>query len=443
MRIGYRFNNLIGAEVMPLVSVIVPVYNVEKYLRQCIDSILMQTLYDIEIICVDDGSTDQSGKILDEYALADQRIKVIHKANAGYGAAMNTGIDIAEGKYIGIVESDDKIDSHMFENLYIKAEKYDLDFIKSEAFYWYEEIGYLSRIHSKKSDGYFNKVLKEDYRNVFFDFFMNIWTGIYNRDFIKKNEIRFNESAGASYQDNSFWMQTCLYARKAMWLDEAYYYYRQDNPEASVKSTSKMMAMPLEYDYLENLLKKREQYNLLPYCYSMKLFRMRGVYYRIADEKKIEFSNYIREMYDEYKGYIRMNKYIDDFFRYCIEDPIAYANGIILGKQKVREKIGECGGVIIYGAGQFGDIAFRTLYNEGAYNAIKCFAVSDCSKQEGLAGKKVLNILEALKEYPNAMVLVAVAPNGKAYKEMTVNLNRYHVDKYMSMSDILNNFYIL
>ena len=88
---------------VPKVSVIIPVYNVEKYLRECLDSVINQTLKDIEIICVDDGSTDSSGKILDEYAQKDKRIKVIHQENQGLGAAHNVGIDLAKGEYIGFV----------------------------------------------------------------------------------------------------------------------------------------------------------------------------------------------------------------------------------------------------------------------------------------------------------------------------------------------------
>ena len=97
---------------MPKVSVIIPVYNVEKYLRQCLDSVINQTLKDIEIICVDDGSTDNCPNILDEYAAKDARIKIIHKKNEGYGKAMNVGISHASGEYIGIVEPDDYIDSY-------------------------------------------------------------------------------------------------------------------------------------------------------------------------------------------------------------------------------------------------------------------------------------------------------------------------------------------
>lgn len=102
----------------PVISVIVPIYNVEKYLKKCIDSIINQTLKDIEIILVDDGSTDNSPKILDDYAKKDKRVKVIHKENGGQGSARNEGLNIARGKYIGFVDSDDWIDLNMYEELY-------------------------------------------------------------------------------------------------------------------------------------------------------------------------------------------------------------------------------------------------------------------------------------------------------------------------------------
>ena len=103
---------------MPKISIIVPIYNVRAYLPQCLDSIIAQTFSDVEIICVDDGSNDGSENIVDEYAAGDSRIVAIHKPNAGYGAAMNTGLDAATGEYIGIVESDDCITPEMYERLY-------------------------------------------------------------------------------------------------------------------------------------------------------------------------------------------------------------------------------------------------------------------------------------------------------------------------------------
>ncbi|HIU67085.1 MAG TPA: glycosyltransferase, partial [Candidatus Caccomorpha excrementavium] len=109
------------------VSVVVPVCNVEQYLRECLDSIMGQTLREIEIICVNDGSSDSCMDILREYAQADTRIKVINKVNAGYGHTMNLGIDMAQGEYIGIVESDDFVVPEMYQELYDIATAHDLD----------------------------------------------------------------------------------------------------------------------------------------------------------------------------------------------------------------------------------------------------------------------------------------------------------------------------
>ena len=112
---------------MPEISVIVPVYNVEPYLRQCIESIQNQTFQDLEIILVDDGSTDGSGKICREYEKNDQRIRVIHKVNGGLGDARNVGLDVAQGGYIGFVDSDDFIDADMYELLYKNAISHKAD----------------------------------------------------------------------------------------------------------------------------------------------------------------------------------------------------------------------------------------------------------------------------------------------------------------------------
>jgi glycosyltransferase involved in cell wall biosynthesis len=123
----------------PKVSVIVPIYNVEKYLRQCLDSVVNQTLRDIEIICVNDGSPDKCPQIADEYAARDDRIIVIHQPNGGYGVAVNKGIAAATGEYVAIVEPDDFIDSNMYQTLYETAKKNNTDVVKS-AFYIYYDI---------------------------------------------------------------------------------------------------------------------------------------------------------------------------------------------------------------------------------------------------------------------------------------------------------------
>lgn len=111
----------------PKVSVIVPTYNVEKFCRVCYDAIIHQTLQDIEIILVDDGSTDSSGLICDEYALKDLRVKVIHQTNRGLGLSRNSGLEVANGEYVGFVDSDDCVSTQMFQLLYDNARRFDAD----------------------------------------------------------------------------------------------------------------------------------------------------------------------------------------------------------------------------------------------------------------------------------------------------------------------------
>ena len=116
---------------MPKVSIIIPTYNVEAYLKECMDSVTRQTLKDIEIICINDGSTDGSLEILKEYADKDPRIVLVDKENEGYGVGMNIGLDKASGEYIGIVEPDDFVPLNMYEDLYNTAKENDLDFVKA------------------------------------------------------------------------------------------------------------------------------------------------------------------------------------------------------------------------------------------------------------------------------------------------------------------------
>ena len=182
---------------MPKVSVLVPVYNVERYLRECLDSIVNQTLKDIEIICINDGSTDSSLSILEEYAKNDSRIKIIDKSNSGYGISMNIGLDNATGDYVGIIESDDFADLGMFETLYNMAVENKVDLVKSDWYcYWTKN----------NSDIKANAISKELSNRVFstkdepFVLKMQpaIWSGIYKREFLKENDVRFLETPGAS-----------------------------------------------------------------------------------------------------------------------------------------------------------------------------------------------------------------------------------------------------
>lgn len=242
---------------MPKVSVIIPVYNVEKYLRECLDSVVEQTLQDIEIICVNDGSTDNSLEILKEYASNDSRINIIDKPNSGYGHSMNIGIEKATGEYIGIVEPDDYIKQEMYETLYNSAKNNDLDFVKSD---FYRFTGCSDNIklfynQLSKDLSFYNRVINVNEEIMPYYFIMNTWCGIYNRDFIEKYHIRHNETPGASFQDNGFWFQTFVYSKRAMFLNIPFYMNRRDNPNSSVYNPSKILTVCNEFSFIENLLK--------------------------------------------------------------------------------------------------------------------------------------------------------------------------------------------
>lgn len=241
---------------MPKISVLVPVYNVEKYLRECLDSIVNQTLKDIEIICINDGSTDSSAEILIEYQSKDQRIKVINKENSGYGASMNLGLEAAKGEYIGIVESDDFIKNTMFEDLYALASSNDLDMIKSD-FNYYLTSKKQSRTAGLIKRKYNKKVISIKDEPILVKMMPSIWSAIYKRDFLNKNKIRFLETPGASYQDTSFAFKTLTSAKRVMFTNKAYLNYRIDNSNSSVKSKGKVFAICDEWNEITRFLNER------------------------------------------------------------------------------------------------------------------------------------------------------------------------------------------
>jgi glycosyltransferase involved in cell wall biosynthesis len=428
---------------MAKVSVIVPVYNEEKYLAECMDSILAQSLADIEIICVDDGSTDDSRKILDEYAVKDTRIKVLHRSNTGYGATMNAGLDMAKGEYIGIVESDDCVEPEMYEVLYRQAKKENLDIVKSDAFYWMESIGYLEKIHASGLDNYYDRVLCNDDRNRFFDFLMNIWTGIYRHEFLLENNIRFNETPGASYQDNGFWIQTLTFCKRAMWISRAFYKYRQDNPMSSVKRRDKLMDMTKEYEYVAQIMINRHNWQGVYYSNYFRMYRHRGTFLRIADEYKEEFADFVRKDYEIYKEFILNNGYLLNWCRQLYDNPQKVSCDVVQTKRYICDKLQNAESIIIYGAKRVGHIVLKGLYNEGFYNKIFCFAVSKNPQSDLIANKEVMLIQDAVRKVPNPTVIVAVTRGTASYVQMVATLHSLGVFDFIDGTDFEDNYYIL
>lgn len=255
---------------MPKLSVVIPIYNVEKYLRECLDSVLAQTLSDIEIICVDDGSTDSSPVILREYAAKDSRVKVISKPNSGYGHTMNTGFDAASGEYIGIVESDDVIPPDMYETLCREADAHRCDVVKADFRTFVDENGQrrftLRPLAWMMDDpeSWYGRVIRPVDEPEVFRLIMNTWSGIYRTEFIRAHNIRHNETPGASFQDNGLFFKSFAYAQRAMFINKAFYMLRRDNAASSVHNKNKVWALCEEYDHIYNFLcSEKELYDRL------------------------------------------------------------------------------------------------------------------------------------------------------------------------------------
>lgn len=245
----------------PKVSILVPCYNVEKYLPQCLDSIVNQTLKDIEIIVINDGSKDSTLDIIKSYAKRDKRIKVIDKENEGYGKSMNRGLDAATGEYIGIVESDDWVDSDMFEKLVKIADENNVDVVKSNHYKYTTTNGEHSEKSNVLPDWNTNMVINPHERTAIFFSAPAIWSAIYRRDFLVKNNIRFLESPGASFQDTGFNFKVFACAERAWLTPDAWLHYRCDNENSSVKSTGKIFCVCDEYDEIERFFRERGELN--------------------------------------------------------------------------------------------------------------------------------------------------------------------------------------
>ncbi len=226
------------------VSILVPCYNVEKFLRTCLDSIVQQTLREIEILCINDGSTDDTLSILSRYAQSDARVKVINKKNSGYGDSMNIALNMATGEYIGIVESDDFCEKTMFEVLYRNAKIYDLDISRCNYFFLVNGEDLPANLMNKSVKK--NVVIKP--LNDFAIFFQppSIWAAIYKTKWLRSNSIKFLTTPGAAFQDISFSFKTYLMAEKFMMIEDCLLHYRQHSTN-SIKSSGKIFSVSDEW----------------------------------------------------------------------------------------------------------------------------------------------------------------------------------------------------
>ena len=212
-----------------------PSLNVGEYIGECIRSVLNQTLKDIEVICVDSGSTDNTLDVLENFAKNDGRVKLIKSNVKSYGHQVNLGINEAKGIYIGIIETDDYISEEMFETLYNLSENNTMDIVKSNFYHLNEFCNDENRLQkdmAKKEvpiDRSFNLTEVPN----FVEGHPSVWAAIYLKSFLNKNNIKFVEEPGGGWVDNPFFYETAIKANKIRYTDEAFYYYRVSNPNSS------------------------------------------------------------------------------------------------------------------------------------------------------------------------------------------------------------------
>ncbi|MCH5172292.1 MAG: glycosyltransferase family 2 protein [Erysipelotrichales bacterium] len=244
-----------------MISVIIPVYNVAPYLNTCLDSVINQTYKNLEIIIVDDGSTDESGSICEDYAKIDSCIKVIHKKNAGLSSARNVGLEHAKGEWIFFIDSDDWFDTNTLSNLYEFAIRNQCDIVQCNHYYAYDTY-HLYRLANKKEKK-FNILDRKEamHQLIINDRIKNFaWGKLYKTDLIR--DIKFPE--GKFFED-SFWQQLVFHrASKIGIIDTPYYFYRQRKDSISGQSSPKIYDLLEGYNKrLEFVLKNYPEYSLL------------------------------------------------------------------------------------------------------------------------------------------------------------------------------------
>jgi glycosyltransferase involved in cell wall biosynthesis len=267
---------------MSKISVIIPVWNAESYLRRCLDSVVNQTLRDIEIICVNDASTDNSLAILNEYAAKDSRMRVVSlEKNSGESVARNTGLTMAQGEYIGSVDNDDAVDLDFYEKLYARAKETGADIIKG------------NRLQTEYDGKVRELNINNDVRKNKVYFSWQWWTAIYKNLFIRKHNINFPPNIILN-GDIVFLIKAVVCAKYVEAIDDTYYhYYRRENSTNSKiltidKVISYLISFELIIDYINSAKQKYLDEAQYLYLYNLILSNCFMVFVRPIEFNKSE-----------------------------------------------------------------------------------------------------------------------------------------------------------
>jgi glycosyltransferase involved in cell wall biosynthesis len=405
------------------VSVIVPVYNAGVYLKECLDTLVVQTLPECEFICINDGSTDNSLSILEQYQVDFSRFRIINQENRGYGAAVNRGINEARGEYIGIVEPDDFIDKEMYEYLYKVAWEERADIVGSDCTWFYDEGGIrLFEKHSVFGDkSLYGRILNSS------DDLQASKANIINpaclfrKAFLNKAGIRHNETPGAAFQDRGFCFLSLIQAKRFVVVPRSFYYYRHDNPESSIAGKNDISKVIYEYGFILN------QILCMPIMYRkfipIHFFREYGsCRYALSRCGQEYASETIYSICNEFRKLreaemLDLSEFSPDmqcqltFIMDSPQDAIASYLGM---KQELQSKLRDFDEFIIYGAGVVGKRILEEVNNCELQSKLIGFAITNPPKQHKYNGVEIKEVKEYMDRRNTIGVVVGVT---RAYRD--------------------------
>lgn len=336
------------------VSVIVPVYNGEKYLKKCLSSILNQTLRDIEVICVDDGSTDNSSEILKKFSLKDKRVKILSTGNNGQGSARNLALSKVNGEFIAFIDADDWIDSNALELLFLKAKNNNLDMLFFQMVNYMESSKDFVETDLYNLQCFINNGIDEDtifnIDNVH-DFLFEIPVGpvskLYKREFVEFNELKF--PSDMFFEDNAFFYNSFFKCNRAGFLKKQLYYRRRHKNSVTqtfdeskfdiIKATNAMLDVFLDNnkydDYKQEVINHTfsmliEWFKKSPLNLRQEFYKLIGTNFNGFRELKEDFKNYLDENYIVIFNCVCNNEYYLDFlseYKLNIVDYVIYDKG--------------------------------------------------------------------------------------------------------------------
>ncbi len=295
------------------VSVIVPVYNTEAYLRKCLDSLIYQTLQELEIVLIDDGSTDESGTIMEEYREKyPDKVRVIHKENGGQGIARNIGIQECRGEYIGFMDSDDYVDVHMYETMYNKAVEVNADYAECR-------YRYVKSIDDREEElaTYGNVREHNTLKDMFIDPLVSPWNKLYKKTVLEDSSSWFTE--GVIYEDTAFFLKQIPLLSKTVFIEDAFVtHILRGSSTMSINKSKKVgdifvVLKDILQFYEERGYKEKYKQELEYFCVKIllcsSLERISKVKDKILRKQFLRETNrMMREHFNDYRNNPYMNK---------------------------------------------------------------------------------------------------------------------------------------